>query len=38
MEFRQLSLLKSTSRSKSYENNEEEHAKLLGTSFDIDSI
>lgn len=33
---RQLSLYKSTSRSKSYERPEKAHAELLGTSFDID--
>lgn len=33
---RQLSLLKSTSRSKSYERYEKAHAELLGTSFDIE--
>ena len=33
---RQLSLLKSTNRSKSYERYEKAHAELLGTSFDIE--
>lgn len=33
---RQLSLFKSTSRSKSYERSEKAHVELLGTSFDID--